>query len=76
MAEIDREGGSAMRYYDTSGGKLSPEDAEHLVQAAVADQRLEGLHMADAEIDKLRDLANGRITKQEYDTWVRERVMA
>lgn len=65
-----------MRYYDTSGGKLSPEDAEHLVQAAVADQRLEGLYMADDEVDKLRDLANGRITKQEYDAWVWERAMS
>lgn len=62
-----------MRHYDTSGDKLSPEDAEHLVQAAVADQRLEGIHMTDDEIDKLRDLANGRITKQEYDAWVQER---
>lgn len=75
MAEIGREGDPVMRYYDTSGGKLSPEDAEHLVQAVVADQRLEGLHMADAEIDKLRDFANGRITKQEYDAWVREMAM-
>lgn len=62
-----------MRKCVTQNGKLSPEDAEHLVQEVVADQRLEGLYMTDDEIEKLRDLANGRITERDYDSWVRSR---
>lgn len=65
-----------MRKYVTQNGKLSPEDAEHLVQEVVADQRLEGIRMTDEEIDKLRDLANGRITRDEYMDWVLESVIS
>lgn len=65
-----------MKLYEKIDGRLSPDDVESLVQEAVADQLLEGIKMTPEEIDKLRDYAHGRITKAEYDAWVRESVTA
>lgn len=51
-------------------GKLSPEDAERVVQETVAEQRLDGCYMASEEIEKLREYARGDITKEQYEAWV------
>lgn len=59
-----------MRLYKKIDGQLAPEDIERCVQAAVADNRLEGMSMTDEEVEKLRERANGKISKEEYMQWV------
>lgn len=58
-----------MRIYEKVNGKLKPEDADRVVEETVTEQRLEGIHMTDEEIGKLRDYVHGRITKDEYTAW-------
>lgn len=63
-----------MTYCRLVDGKLSPEDADRLVRETIATQRMEGIELTGIEITKLEDLAHGRITKAEYDAWLRERL--
>ena len=51
-------------------GRYSDADIERIIEETVAEQRLEGLDMTEAEIGKLRDLLHGRITEADYDAWV------
>lgn len=52
-------------------GRLSPEDVEYCVQAAIAENRLEGLESTEEEIQMLRKCLSGEITEDEYMAWVR-----
>lgn len=63
-----------MRCFKKANGKLSPEDVERVVQETVAEQQLEGIHMTDIEIEKLRAYLRGDITKEQYKAWVLESV--
>lgn len=58
-----------MRYYKKIDGKLSPDDVESIVQRTIATQALEGSHMTEEEIDKLRAYVSGQITDDEYTEW-------
>lgn len=61
-----------MRKFEKVNGRLRPEDADRIVEETIAEQRLEGIHLTDEEIGKLRDYVHGRITGGEYDAWVLE----
>lgn len=58
-----------MRYYKKIDGKLSPDDVESIVQRTIAEQALEGSHMTEEEINKLRAYASSQITDGEYMAW-------
>lgn len=45
-----------------------------MVQETVAEQQLEGIHMTDIEIEKLRAYLRGDITKEQYKAWALESV--
>lgn len=47
-------------------GKYSDEDIERMIEETVAEQRLEGIILGEAEVARLRDYAFGRITWDEY----------
>lgn len=62
-----------MYTYNKISGKLTSEDAEEIVQAAIASQRLEGLETPSDEADMLLAYARGDITEGEYLAWVWKR---
>lgn len=60
-----------MRAIKRVNGKLSPEDVEYCVQAAIAENRLEGLESTEEEVQMLRKCLSGEITEDEYLAWAR-----
>lgn len=58
-----------MKRYEKENGVLNPDDVESIVRETVAEQALEGLHMTEEEIGKLRDYVSGRISSAEYMEW-------
>lgn len=52
-----------------SDGRYSGTDIERMIEEAAADQRLEGIVVTDAEIEKVRDYLHGRISKDDYMAW-------
>ena len=58
--------------FDAATGRmhLEPGDVERVVHNVVATHRLDGIYPTEDEINKLREYANGKITKAEYMTWV------
>lgn len=62
-----------MEYYHKVNGKLTPEDAEDCVRAAIASNRLEGLETPPEEEEMLRKYANGMVTDEECMAWALRR---
>ena len=63
-----------MRNYECVNGRLTPEDVEHIVQSAVASNRLEGLENTPEEIDMLRKYVQGDISRESYKAWILQSV--
>lgn len=61
-----------MIYCRKENGRLPSEDADRLVRDVIATQSIEGIMLTAGEAAKLSDLAHGRITKAEYDAWLRK----
>lgn len=59
-----------MRFYHRVDGKLSSEDVEDIVQAAVASARLSGMYTPPEDVEMLRRLAAEEISHDEYMAWV------
>lgn len=63
-----------MRNYERNAdGKLSEKDISEIVDATVADSRMEGLETPGDEVEKLKALMRGDISEAEYKAWVLEK---
>lgn len=58
-----------MRLYHRINGRLSSEDVEDIVQAAVASARLSGMYTPPEDVEMLRRLAAEEIFHDEYMAW-------
>lgn len=65
-----------MRFYHRINGKLSSEDVEDIVQAAVASVRLSGMDTPPEDVEMLRRFLAGEISEAEYDAWALAKIGA